>query len=199
MKIIARIAVLCLSICLILSCASCASPAETEQRIFYAVEPSDSYEDLEYISNLGTEKYNLLLDTWRGSGFDPIYPSFYGGCYAADNKDFILLVTSLDQDVIDYFGDLIDLGHVGFFLVEHSFQELLDDKAVMSGLLHSGAFGEKITNLFTGIGIAQQENAVNIYLATEDFKEVRGTIETIYAEFSSHQCPLRFVSLYPGW
>ena len=85
--------------------------------------------DLEYISNLGSEKYNHLLDIWREDGpysstQDIAYPSFYGGCYEDDNKDFVIMVTSLDQEVIDYFENLIDLNYVRFSLVENSYQEL---------------------------------------------------------------------------
>lgn len=191
MKIIRRTALLFL--CLVLSACS----ADTGRQILYPVEPSGSTTDLEYISNLGTEKYNLLLEVWRGEGSYPAYPSFYGGCYEADNKDLILMVTSLDQEVIDYFGNLIDLEHVGFSPVEHSFQELLDAKAVISDLVSSGAFGEEITSQFTGVGISEPENSVNIYLATENLWAARGPIEMVYAQHSDSPCPLRFFSLYP--
>ncbi|MCI8914205.1 MAG: hypothetical protein HFF38_08780 [Lawsonibacter sp.] len=160
--------------------------------------------DLEYISNLGSEKYNHLLDIWREDGpysstQDIAYPSFYGGCYEDDNKDFVIMVTSLDQEVIDYFENLIDLNYVRFSLVENSYQELLNEQAVVKQLLSSGAFGENITKLFTGTGISQQENAVNIYLATVDIDSVRGTIEQVYAANTDQPCKLRFVSLWSAW
>ncbi|NBI67087.1 hypothetical protein D1646_09695 [Pseudoflavonifractor sp. 60] len=162
---------------------------------------TSSAEELEYISNLGTEKYNYLLDVWREDGAysrtqDISYPSFYGGCYEDDNKDFVIMVTSLDQEVIDYFENLIDLNYVRFSLVENSYQELLDGKATIKQLLSSGAFGESITKLFTGTGISQRENAVNVYLATEDIAAIRDTIEQVYAANTYKPCKLRFISAW---
>ena len=109
------------------------------------------------------------------------------------------MVTSLDQEVIDYFENLIDLNYVRFSLVENSYQELLNEQAVVKQLLSSGAFGENITKLFTGTGISQQENAVNIYLATVDIDSVHGSIEQVYAANTDQPCKLRFVSLWSAW
>ena len=76
--------------------------------------------------------------------------------------------------------------------MENSYQELLNEQAVVKQLLSSGAFGENITKLFTGTGISQQENAV-------DIDSVRGTIEQVYAANTDQPCKLRFVSLWSAW
>ena len=194
---------LCLTLVIILSCAAYAF-AYNRQNIYDIASPSTSArssDELEYISNLGTEKYNHLLDVWRKDGAysrtqDTTYPSFYGGCYEDDNKDFVIMVTSLDEEVIDYFENLIDLNYVRFSLVENSYQELLDGKAVIKQLLFSGAFGEDITSLFTATGISQGENAVNIYLATEDIDAVGDTIEQVYAANTDQPCKLHFISAW---
>lgn len=201
MGIYRRIMPLCLAACAALACIGYAHYTAHDSGVQSPDPPALSVDELEYISNLGTEKYNHLLDVWREDGAysptqDITYPSFYGGCYEDDNKDFVIMVTSLDQEVINYFEDLIDLDHVRFSLAENSYQELLDGKAVINQLLHSVAFGETIGNLFTGTGISEKENAVNIYVATEDIDSIRGTIEEIYAANSDRPCKLRFVSAW---
>lgn len=159
--------------------------------------PAVSGEDLEYISNLGSEKYDHLLDVWRegvpySSSEEANYPSFYGGCYEDDNKYLVIAVTSLDQEVIDYFESLIDLDYVRFTLVQDSYQKLLDEKEVMGQLLCSGAFGETVTESFTGIGISIEKNSLNIYLSSED-SATCNTIKKVYASHSDRPCKLRFL------
>ncbi len=162
--------------------------------------PAVSGEDLEYISNLGSEKYDHLLDVWRegvpySSSEEANYPSFYGGCYEDDNKYLVIAVTSLDQEVIDYFESLIDLDYVRFALVQDSYQTLLEEKEIINQLLYSGAFGETVTESFTGVGISVEKNSLNIYVATED-STIHNTIETVYTSNSDHPCKLRF---FPGF
>lgn len=194
-----RITSYILSIAVIMSCTVYAFAYNINNQV--SEIPLASSEDLEYISNLGSEKYNHLLNVWcegvpYSGSQEANYPPFYGGCYEDEDKYLVIAVTSLDQEVIDYFGSLIDLDYVRFSLVRDSYQELLDGKAVINQLLRSHTFGDTITNLFTGTGIAVPENAVNIYMSTDNFDSIRGTIEEVYSANSDKQCNLRFVSLY---
>ena len=193
-----RIASLSFTIAVILSCMVYAFAYSINDQ--GSETPAVSGEDLEYISNLGSEKYSHLLDVWRegvpySSREKANYPSFYGGCYEDDNKYLVIAVTSLDQEVIDYFESLIDLDYVRFTLVQDSYQKLLDEKEVMGQLLCSGAFGETVTESFTGIGISEDDNALNIYLASED-SATCNIIEQVYASNSDYPCKLRF---FPGF
>lgn len=120
-----KITALCLAVTLILSCAV----------FYYAAsghlaptrKSAVPEKDLQRIAELSSDKYNDLLQAWSKdpnypSDTDANFPDFYGGAYVDDNKELVILVTTLDDETVQYFETLIDLEHVRFSSAEHSFR-----------------------------------------------------------------------------
>ena len=194
-----KIIILCLTFSLIVSCVafSYAAPA----RPVSAQESSTSKEELQRIAELSSDKYNHLLQVWSKnpnypSDIDANFPDFYGGAYVDDNKELVILVTTLDDKTINYFGDLIDLEHVRFSLANHSFQELLRTQEAIDHYLASDDLDEKFSTLITGTGISVKENAVTVYAATENLEELRNSFINVYSARRGQPCNIRFHTLW---
>ena len=117
-----KIISICLAISLIVSCAvfSYADPTQPAP----VQKSTIAEEELQRIAELSSDKYNHLLQVWSKdpnypSDTDANFPDFYGGAYVDDNKELVILVTILNDETIDYFGNLIDLEHVRFSLADN--------------------------------------------------------------------------------
>lgn len=189
----------CLAISLIVSCVAFSYAAPTQPTP--AQETTTSEEELQRIAELSSDKYNHLLQVWSKdpnypSDIDANFPDFYGGAYVDDNKELVITVTSLDEETIGYFGNLIDLEHVRFSLADHSFQELLDTQESINTLLTSNSLDEKIAASITGTGISVKENSAVVYAATENFGDIRNSLATVYSTRDSKNCNIIFCSLW---
>lgn len=147
------------------SCAMMAFATDTETASAEVVlSPQQEKE------NVANEKYNILLQTWST---DPnnyndencVFPSFYGGSYIDENKNFVILVTTYDEATIAYFAALFDLTDVRFEEVEFSLNEVLaaKEQAVDTVLSDSELYSDII-----GLGVSQQENSVTVEVYAPD-------------------------------
>jgi hypothetical protein len=109
------------------------------------------------------QKYDHLIDDWSADddvGDDDLrYPSFYGGAYLDEDKNLVIQVTYLDDDVKKYFEDRIDTNGVVFQEVKYSYKELLDQMDVIVQNMSSGGALSDIN----GAGISSKSNGINIY------------------------------------
>ncbi len=124
---------------------------------------NDNLTSLNDKENLSVTKYNELLKSWSTdsmyySDSDANYPDSYGGAYINDEKELVIQVTCLDENIKEYYGDIIDLSGVRFEEVGHSLFELRNIKA---DLLEDIEIGEGTG--IAGVGIDMQDNSVAIY------------------------------------
>lgn len=191
-----KIITLCLTISLIVFCVAF-SYATPEQPVSEQGS-SASEEELQHIAELSSDKYNHLLQMWSkdlnySSDTDTNFPNFYGGSSTGDNNDMIIYVTRLDQDVIDYFGNIIDLNHVQFSKVTNSYQELLNTQEAIDFYIDN-CEDKEICSAITGTGISQDNNAVNIYISSN---APSGLTDVILEKIShvNDTCKIRFITL----
>lgn len=194
-----KITVLCLAVTLILSCAAFYYAASGQLASTWKSAVPE--EDLQRIAELSSDKYNDLLQVWSKdpnypSDTDANFPDFYGGAYVDDNKELVILVTTLDDETVQYFETLIDLEHVRFSSAEHSFQELLHAQEAVDHCLASGTLDENVSALITGTGISAKENSVIVYAAAENPEELRGSFANVFSANDSQACNIQFHSLY---
>lgn len=191
-----KIITLCLTISLIVFCVAFSYSAP-EQPVSEQGS-SASEEELQHIAELSSDEYNHLLRVWSKdpnypSDTDANFPDFYGGSSTGDNNDMVIYVTRLDQDVIDYFGNIIDLNHVQFSRVTNSYQELLHTQEAIDFYIDS-CEAKEICSAITGTGISQDNNAVNIYISSN---APSGLTDVILEKIShvNDTCEIRFITL----
>ena len=197
-----KITVLRLAVTLILSCAAFYYAASGH--LPSARKSTVPEEGLQRIAELSSDKYNDLLQAWSKdpnypSDTDANFPDFYSCAYVDDNKELVILVTTLDDETVQYFETLIDLEHVCFSAAEHSFQELLHAQEAVDHCVASGTLDENVSALITGTGISAKENAVIVYAATENPEELCGSFTDVFSANNSQACNIQFHSLYGHW
>lgn len=144
--------------------------AESELELSDIVSsPSDEIQEKENIAN---EKYNVLLKEWATDPqvIDDVnanFPSFYGGAYINHNKELVIQVTELSEEISSYFAALINLENVVFEEVEYSFEELKNQKDVIASKMDEDST-EPLISQITGVGISIPDNAVSLYIVTSD-------------------------------
>lgn len=120
--------------------------------------------------NVANDKYNTLLKNWA---YDPNliddvnaeFPEFYGGAYINDNKELVIQVTTLNDDVRTYFSNMIDLTDTVFEEVKYSYDELKAEKDKLVEKMRSGK-NERTTpfEYISGVGISFPENSISLYV-----------------------------------
>lgn len=143
------------------------------------------------------EKYNILLNEWA---YDKEYiddvnanfPEYYGGAYI-DNDDLVIQVTSLNDEIREYFAELIDLNGVIFEEVTYSFEELKVEQQKIEELMTSDELPFKIV----GVGISIKSNSITAYidnsqkkLSVNDIKKELSDFANIEIEFSEGDEPV---------
>lgn len=128
--------------------------------------------ELQALENQANEKYNKLLQVWAYNPefIDDVnanFPSFYGGAYINAEKELVILVTSLDESVIEYFENIIDLTNVVFDEVEYSYDELKRAHSDVVSKMNAASTDPLIANI-AGVGISYKDNAVALYLVASD-------------------------------
>lgn len=114
------------------------------------------------------EKYISLLEEWSSDGTvnetTALYPSFYGGVYIDDAKNLVIQVTDVTDEIIAYFGDIIDLDNVIFNEVDYSYSTLQDQYNI---ILNDVILPKTIPSV-NGISIVAKDNSVNIYVSEDN-------------------------------
>lgn len=184
-----------LAVVLLLSCVVYSFAASNDKHNAAAAELYD--EDYYFLENLASEKYNYLLRAWsNGARYltkdTIVYPSFYAGAMSDDNKNLVILVSQLDQDVVDYFGSLIDLDHVRFTQVSSSLNELFDAKDIVNRYIRDRENPE-LCSAITATGISYDQNAVNIYLKFDTPSHITDAIAEQFSIENGFPCKIQFL------
>ncbi len=129
-------------------------------------------DELQTLENEANGKYNKLLETWAYNPqfIDDVnanFPMFYGGAYINGEKKLVIQVTSLDESVIEYFENIIDLTNVVFEEVRYSYDELKQAHAEIVKKMEATSTDSLISKI-AGVGISFPDNAVNLYLVTSE-------------------------------
>ncbi|MDL2218647.1 S1 family peptidase [Christensenellaceae bacterium OttesenSCG-928-M15] len=153
------------------------------------------------------DKYIVLLTEWAFdknniSDLDAKFPEFYGGCYIDENKDLIILVTDISEEIREYFSRLIDMNNVILKKVQYSYSELLNEHdKITSAVLRQSK--NQFVEAIAGVGISMQQNAVALYIVPETadtLKKARASVTsfpgvvTIEAEGKDKTT----AAIYPG-
>lgn len=145
----------------------------------FAVETDDELNlppipsaELQYKENVAIEKYNQLLIEWSSNPkhFNDItadFPEFYSGAYLNDEREFIIQVTELNEDIIAYFGGIIDISDVVFEVVEYSYKDLLKEHDSIVEVMLSNSDDTIISNI-SGVGISLPDNSINLYIVISE-------------------------------
>ncbi len=146
-----------------------------------------------------SDKYDYLIRCWSDFEYPSDryadFPPFYSGAYMREDQELVILVTSLDQEVIDYFASLIDLEGIHFAQVEHSIDELFAAKEWIDARIASEDLDDSLRGQMRGTGLAFQENKVNVYVGFDlylDFKVEADIVQTLYTGYDGAQCEVLF-------
>ena len=144
-----------------------AADAKSKERSFQEGVLS---EDLQEKESIAIDKYNKLLLTWaydpkHPSDTNADFPSFYGGSYLDANKELIIMVTILNEEIERYFSEIIDMTDVRLEIVNSSYSELLEVHRFLFEYIFLGAeqlSEDDILLYIYSVDIAHIENAVII-------------------------------------
>lgn len=125
-------------------------------------------EELQQKEDVAVGKYNNLLAQWAYDEefIDDVnadFPEFYGGMYLDDDKNLVIQVTTLTDEVVDYFGGIIDLTDVEFEEVSYSFEELKEVHDDLENNMYSGE-GYSWAEDISAVGVSLVDNCVTLYL-----------------------------------
>lgn len=129
---------------------------------------SVAYDSLRAKENLANEKYNKLLKAWSFnqeyvSDTYANFPEFYGGAYINFNKDLVIKVTVLNNEIEEYFAKLIDLENTEFEVVEYSYRRLIEEKDNLVDKMNS--FSPNLSTLnVCGVALNVEDNALDLYI-----------------------------------
>ncbi len=109
-------------------------------------------------------KYSSLLQAWSNNSETGInYPDFYGGAYINNDKNLVIQVTSIADEIINYFGSIINLNNVIFNEVEYPYSTLKAQyDTIVNNVVKSNNFP-----LVTGVSIIEKDNSINIYISND--------------------------------
>jgi len=133
-----------------------------------------SAEKLQKMESAAIEKYDTLVRTWSkdGSDTDMDSPDFYSGAYINDDKELVIIVTSLYEAIPEYFSQIIDLEGVVFERVKYTYAELIAERDAISERWQAGMDDPLISSI-AAVGISEADNAVNLYIVSKDWNKKR--------------------------
>jgi len=116
--------------------------------------------------SVANEKYNILLREWAydKDRIDDVYadfPEYYGGAYIDKEKNLVIQVTWLNDEIKAYFDNLIDLQGVIFEVVEYSYDNLKEEKDNIVDKMGKQKFA---SFSLTGVGISFENNSVTVHV-----------------------------------
>ncbi len=206
MKTISKVLLGCLMVGAATSCAVYSYAISNDFRYGNDYNPQSYSIDAEAddIHESSSEKYDYLLRNWSDDPEWPDdrnanFPDFYGGAYINDEGELVIQVTSLNEEVISYFADLIDLEHVHFSEVKYSLHELFEAQEMINDILTSNDTDASIRDSINGTGISIENNTVNVYVSSDSCVEPVSTLDT-YSEYANDLCSIDFVKLdFADW
>ena len=117
--------------------------------------------------DIANEKYNQLLVEWA---FDKNYPNdiyadfpdFFGGAYIGDHGNLVILLTEQNEEIEDYFADLIGLDNVIFEMTDYSFATLISESDAAAAAVND--VNASYHGAISSVGISIPDNAINVYV-----------------------------------
>ena len=178
-----------------------------------SVLPEIPTEQEQIKEDIANKKYNRLLSEWAyDSRFvDDVYaefPSFYGGAYINCDKDLVIQVTSINDEITSYFKNIIDLEDVIFEEVKYPYDRLVKDHDLIADRILCN-IEDNYNQRVSGIGISIPENKITVYLeiSQNDFEsepnysllvnEVIKDTEEIKYVFDTEKC-VPATTIQPG-
>lgn len=206
MKTISKVLLGCLMVGAATSCAVYSYAISNDFRYGNDYNPQSYSIDAEAddIHESSSEKYDYLLRNWSDDPEWPDdrnanFPDFYGGAYINDEGELVIQVTSLNEEVISYFADLIDLEHVHFSEVKYSLHELFEAQEMINDILTSNDTDASIRDSINGTGISIENNTVNVYVSSDSCVGPVSILDT-YSEYANDLCSIDFVKLdFADW
>ena len=162
-------------------------------------------------SAISVDKYRALKEFWaHGNVFateEQIdYPDYFGGVYLNEEKNLVICLKEINDNIKDEFAKIISLDNVTFELVKYSYKELNEekDRIVKTCMTNKD---NPLHSVVSGVGLAFHLNSVNLYLdldeqeakianKVEDIRRQITTFENIHVIFSPCVKPCTYV--YPG-
>lgn len=151
-------------------------------------EPQESFADSflsdeqQKIENEALVKYNKLLEAWSkdGNQVDIVYPDFFGGAYINNEHHLVIQLTDYSEEVISEIEKIVSLDNVVIEEVKYSFRYLLSSQEKIEKYFIED-HADKYRKHFSGFGISEPKNAVNVYLCTnnEDKIELKSEISNV--------------------
>jgi len=145
-------------------------------------------DELQAKENIANDKYNTLLAKWayNPNFIDDVkanFPLFYGGAYIDENKELVIQVTKLDDDIRKYFSDMIDLTDTRFEVVKYSFEKLKAEKDNIVKKMNSTSKDDLISSM----GISFSKNSVSLYLCLPENISTADIDESVKNKISSFE------------
>ena len=156
-------------------------------------------------SSISCSKFRTLREFWS-VGAQISYPDYFGGVYLDEEKNLVICLKDMSNQVKDYISEIISLDNVTFKQVKYSYKELYDEKS----RIVQACFIDKSNpwhSTVSAVGISELLNSVNIYLNLNEKEResackadtIRHNItsfENVQVLFSSFATPCSYV--YPG-
>lgn len=126
------------------------------------------------LENEANEKYNKLLLEWAYDktildDVDADFPYFYGGAYIDPSKQLVIQVTEINDAIVDYFKNIIDIENVSFQTVKYSYSELKSIKDILINRMNIVVQSDNVSII--GVGISFPQNTVDVYVNKEITKD----------------------------
>lgn len=175
MKLTRKLLLVALAVFMMLSFAVISHAEDSEDGVFDVKAFCERFNiDYELVQkeSIADEKCNRILDEWSINGgfsdYETDFPSFYGGAFIDEDKNLVIQVTNLDDEVIKYFESLIDTNDVIFQEVKYSYNELLEQ---MDAISQSIGTNSRMSSI-NGVSISQKNNQVNIYYSPDSARSI---------------------------
>ena len=132
--------------------------------------PNVLSQEMQTKENIANEKFNAIITRWNASfaksqeGED--LTKLYAGSYINDDKDLVILVTKLSEETKRSISEIISLENVVLIEAKYSYAELKAEHKRIASQLSDKT--NRYVKYISAVGISQIENAINLYIITED-------------------------------
>ncbi|MCL2547007.1 MAG: S1 family peptidase [Oscillospiraceae bacterium] len=131
------------------------------------------------------EIYNQMRRAWGNDSeiYTPEdemnYPKFYGGAFINEESSLVILVTSLNDDVVRYFERIIDVSQVTFEEVAHSIHDLKSVQESITEIMDLDSDDFFVSNIVS-VGLYFPDNAVSVSVLQQGTVVRGGIFEQVF-------------------
>lgn len=128
--------------------------------------------EMQAIEAAAIEKNEQLFRSWAGGAayfdaFSVDFPHFFGGTYIGYGHRLVIQVTTLDDEIRDYFSNIIDTASVVFKEVNHSLRDLMDFQDAVISLRDFDSENRLFASI-SSVGLVIDDNAVVVSLVNPE-------------------------------